>query len=91
MMSVNGIPDKAAVIETLSPVYSHGASNFVVVAKGSDSISDALNGKLVGVYVMDVDSRIGPDSYDLSKGLQPVLDWGAITNSADVAERWQVK
>lgn len=90
-LSVGGIPDKAAVIEALSPAYNQGATNFVVLAKGSSSFAEALTGEIVGVYIMDVDSRIGAESYDLSNGLQPVLDWGAITSSADAAARWQVK
>lgn len=90
-LDVEGMVDKAAVMETERPIHRSQATRFVLLAKGYESIKDVFDGRLVGVYLMPLDQRAGPSTLDLSKGLQPVEDWGAISLTLDQAEQWQAQ
>ncbi|HEY8905158.1 MAG TPA: hypothetical protein VIM63_03875 [Rhodoferax sp.] len=89
-LAVEGMQKKAAVIETEHPIYRSQSSSFVVLAKGIETVDDIFSGKLVGVYLMPIDQRAGMFDLNLSAGLQPVKDWGALTLTWEAAE-WQVK
>ena len=91
LLSLEGMSNKAAVVRTVHPIYRNQLSDFVALAKGEATIEAALQGELVGVYLLPLDMRAGESELDLSKGLQPVQDWGALTVHREVAERWQLR
>jgi hypothetical protein len=90
-LAVGEIEKKAAVLVLEERAYRQELTTVVVVAKGSGSISDAFAGEEVGVYVLPLDSRAGDTLLLLEGGLQPVLDWGALTTDRQRALRMQVK
>jgi hypothetical protein len=90
-LSVEGMDRKAAVFRTLTPIYRGKMSDFVALAKGLSKVDEIFEGKLVGVYLLPLDYRAGETNLDLSKGLQPVQDWGALTTDRDAAVGWQIK
>ena len=90
-LSLEGMDHKAAVVQTANPIYRNQLSDFVALAKGVNKIDEVFEGKLVGVYLLPLDSRAGVTELDLSRGLQPVQDWGALTINKDAADRWQVR
>jgi hypothetical protein len=83
------LKNKAAVIQMAHPVYPVKRSTFVVVAKGADSVTEALATGLVWVYLLPLDERARENELDLSSGLQPVQDWGALTTTLAEAQLWQ--
>lgn len=89
-LAVGDLEAKAAVIRTVAPAYPRQISEFVVLAKGHARINEAYTGN-VAVYVMEVDERANITTLDLSRGLQPVLDWGSLTGSKEAALRNQVR
>ena len=91
LLSLEGMQNKAAVVRTAHPIYRSQMSDFVALAKGEATIDAALRGELIGVYLLPLDARAGNSDLDLSKGLQPVQDWGAVTVNREVAERWQLR
>lgn len=91
LLSLEGMPNKAAVVRTAHPIYRNQLSDFVALAKGEATIDDVLQGELVGVYLLPLDLRAGDSDLDLSRGLQPVQDWGALTADREAAERWQLR
>ena len=90
-LNVEGMKNKAAVIETEHPIYKAQASSYVVLAKGLSSVSEVFTGQLIGVYLLPLDVRAGAVELDLSAGLRPVQDWGALTRSRDEAEKLQLR
>lgn len=90
-LAVETMQNKAAVIETEHPIYKSQSSNYVVLAKGLASINDVFSEQLIGVYLLPLDERAGSAELDLSAGLQPVQDWGALTRTREEAERLQLK
>lgn len=90
-LAVGDMPGKAAVLALAEPVYRARLSELVVLAKGNGVIDDVLDGTEVGVYVLPVDGRAGEEVLDIAGGLQPVIDWGALTNDAERAALLQVK
>ena len=90
-LAVEGMNAKAAVIDTERPILRSQASQFVVLAKGDQTVSEVFDGVLVGVYLMPKDHRVGSSTLDLSGGLQPVVDWGALTLTFEEAKQWQAK
>ncbi len=91
LLALEGVSNKAAVVRTLHPIYRNQLSDFVALAKGEATIEAALHGGMVGVYLLPLDIRAGDSELDLSKGLQPVQDWGALTAQRELAERWQLR
>jgi hypothetical protein len=91
LLRIEGMSDKAAVIKTVQPVYREGLSDFVVLAKGTDSITSVYEGKDVFVFLLPLDDRAGAEILDLSAGLQPVLDWCSVSSTLEAAIRWQVR
>jgi len=93
-LSVNGLTtqnNKAALIITEHPIYEKAHTEFVVVAKGDGILEPIARDEAVGVYVFEPDSRLNGDLFDLSGGLSPVVDWAALTSSAEAAAKWQVR
>jgi hypothetical protein len=91
LLALEGMPNKAAVVRTKTPIYRSQLSDFVALAKGTATIDAALQGELVGVYLLPLDARAGDRDLDLTKGLQPVQDWGALTIYREAAEQWQLR
>jgi hypothetical protein len=90
-LSLEGIVNKAVVLRTEHPIYDNQLTDFVALVKGVDTIDAVLGGELIGVYLLPLDARAGEKELDLSRGLQPVQDWGALTISREAAERWQLR
>jgi hypothetical protein len=90
-LAVGESAKKAAVVSLEAPAYSRQLTTVVVLAKGTSAISEAFDGSEVGVYVMPLDARAGDERLDLTGGLQPVLDWGALTKDLERAKQMQVK
>jgi hypothetical protein len=82
-LDIQTLKDKAAAIRFENPIF--GRTEFVIVIKGSDTLSDLRNGKDVGVYLFHHDERVRGQTLDLSGGRNNCLDWGAITVSAKTA------
>jgi hypothetical protein len=88
-LKFKNLTHKAAVIQMARPAYPEKQSTFVVVAKGVDSLTEALATGLVWVYLLPFDGRTTANELDLTAGLQPVRDWGALTTSLAEAQLWQ--
>lgn len=89
-LSVGTQLERAAVVEACAPIFNRGAT-FVALVKGNGLVSDVDRSDVVSVFLLEVDERVVDSVFHLEKGLQPVLDWGVLTNSATTAERWQVR
>jgi hypothetical protein len=91
-LALGTVQQKAAVIKTEHPIYDQRVSEWVVLAKGIETISQVFEGKTVGVYLMPLDERAAATNFVLlDEGLQPVQDWGALAASKDLAENWQFR
>ncbi len=90
-LAAGNIMRKAAVIELAHPVYTEQHDRFVVLVKGTETIDDIKPGMPLGVFLMPLDARAGNHRLDLSAGLQPVRDWGALVLTREAAEAWQAK
>ncbi len=90
-LALGEVEEKAAVLTLEGCAYRDELTTVVVLAKGIGVISEAFAGAEVGVYVLPLDARAGEKALQLTGGLQPVLDWGALTNDPQRALHMQVK
>jgi len=82
-LDIQTLKDKAAVVRLENPIF--GRTEFVIVLKGTDTLTDLRTGKDVSVYLFAHDERVKGHTLDLSAGLKNCQDWGAITISAKTA------
>jgi len=90
-LRADGVERKAAVIEFSRAITALGGADFIVLAKGDTTLSPQALAGAVGVWLLPLDRRATEEALDLSSGLQPVIDWGALTASAEHARDRQVR
>ncbi len=91
-LNVDGMKHKAAVIEAEHPVYDCQESMFIALPKNAEDLIDQLiEGKSIRINLMRYDERAGEAMLDLSNGLKGVQDWGTLTLSKELAEKWQLR
>lgn len=90
-LQVEDMPAKAVLLETAHPILKSATNRCVAVIKGNETMNDLRKTGVVFVFLLPFDHRVKANALDLSEGLQPVLDWGALCSSKEAAEHWQMR
>lgn len=88
-LSIARSTHKAAVVGFSEKIEGYD-DEYVVLAKGNSLISEAFSGGVVGVYLFPIDERVAGDTWNMGQSLGGSKDWGAITNSREMAMKNRV-